>query len=71
MNLYRSKSDVLEMLIKKGVELDSCTNSGLTALQMTVSTEFIASMRMLIENGCDDNLQVAYLIKFKFSLPFI
>ena len=51
------------MLIKKGVELDSCTNSGLTALQMTVSTEFIASMRMLIENGCDVNLQVAYLIK--------
>ena len=59
MNRYRSKSDVLEMLIKKGVELDSCTNSGLTALQMTVSTEFIASMRMLIENGCDVNLQVA------------
>jgi len=51
---------VLEMLIKKGVELDSCTNSGLTALQMTVSTEFIASMRMLIESGCDVNLQVAY-----------
>lgn len=64
------------MLIKRGVELDSRTNSGLTALQMTVSTEFIASMRLLIENGCDVNLQVTYhklnslfvFFKFKFNL---
>ena len=49
------------MRIAKGVQLDSQNRSGKTALHLAVSNQFTECCYLLIDAGCDVNLQVLYL----------
>jgi len=50
------------MLIANGVQLDIQNRSGKTALHLAVSNQFTECCRLLIDAGCDVNLQVFYII---------
>ena len=48
------------MLIAKGAQLDAQTNSGRTALHLAASSQFTECCRLLIDAGCDVNIQVLF-----------
>ena len=54
----RSAPKIVEMLLQV-VQLDSKTNSGLTALDIAVNDGLCDCARLLIQQGCDVNIQVS------------
>lgn len=52
------------MLIERGAQLDSCNNSGKTALHFATSYQLPECMRFLIQHGCNVNIQVVLTLKF-------
>jgi len=48
----------VELLIERGANLDSQTNSGKAALHFAVSSVWADGIRLLIKSGCDLNIQV-------------
>lgn len=48
------------MLINRGVQLDSQTECGKTALHFAVSHVSTDCIRLLVKGGCDLNIQVLY-----------
>jgi len=46
------------MLIAYGVQLDCQNRCGKTVLQLAVSNQFTDCCRLLIDAGCDVNIQV-------------
>ena len=59
---HSNEVDILKMLIAKGAQLDVQNNSGKTALQISVSNQHTECYHLLIDAGCDVNIQVLYLI---------
>lgn len=55
---FRSDPKILEMLIDAGFELDSRMKSGESALHIAVTNEFKDCASLLIQNGCNINIQV-------------
>jgi len=56
----RGEEEVLRLLIRKGSDLDTKTStSGWTALQKAIAIRQVKCAKILIENGCDVNLQVS------------
>ena len=55
------------MLIAKGAQLNCHNYSGKTALQLAASNQFTECYHLLIDAGCDVNIQVLYLIQFHFE----
>ena len=56
MERYHPK--VLQVLIEKGAQIDSQTNFGSTALHVAVNNQDTDCVRLLIQRGCNINLQV-------------
>ena len=56
------EEEVLRLLIKKGADLDIKTNiRGLTALRKAITKRHTQCAEILIDNGCDVNLQVYFI----------
>lgn len=58
MIFYRGDVVLLEILMKSGAQLNKQTDLGKTALHFSVSNLNTDCMRLLIQRGCDLNLQV-------------
>jgi len=55
---FRCNPEIIDMLIEKGIQLDSQNLSGWTALHYAVFQQQPECMRKLIHHGCDVNIQV-------------
>ena len=54
----------MKILMKRGVHLDSQTNSGKTAIHLAVANLFTDCVCLLIQGGCNLNIQV---INYRFE----
>ncbi len=64
MNLLfypRSQPEIVKMLIERGAQLNSRDHFGYTALHLAVVKQFTECASVLIQLGCDVNLQVVSL----------
>jgi len=57
---FRCDPEIIEILIKKGAELDSQDHPGRTALHIAVIHRFKECSLLLIQRGCSVNLQVGF-----------
>ncbi len=49
---------MLEILIDRGAQIDSLNDFGHTALHLATYYQFTEGVRLLIQRGCDVNIQV-------------
>lgn len=62
--LLRCELKILELLIAKGVQLDSLSTGGKSALLIAVVNQFTDCARLLVQHGCDVNIQVYLIANF-------
>ncbi len=55
---YRCEPEVLEILIRRGAQLNVLDGEGRSALHIAVINRFTECVRLLIESGCDVNIPV-------------
>ncbi len=72
MYYFRCNHEIIDMLIERGIQLDSQNLSGWTALHYAVFQQQPECMRKLIHHGCDINIQVltSTLSVLKMNLNF-
>ena len=62
------QAEVMELLVKKGADVEARTNKGVTALQIAESLHYIGITRILIQGGATKDNMMKYLVSSNASI---